>query len=214
MKRSKTLVVASGSGWLLTAAWLLALLFPALSARGGDDSLRCGSRIISVDAILPAVLAACGEPSYRDVWRYYDDSYARYVGDTEVWTYNFGPNQLLRILRFREGRLVAIETDGYGFRALDGHCTPTEIIGGLSKYRLVSTCGEPAAKRALGYLVADRHAGFDRDGRNAPNSFRLVPSYREEWTYNFGARYLLRHVMLENGRVVDVEDGERGYDVP
>ncbi|GAC1629056.1 MAG: hypothetical protein NVS9B10_19700 [Nevskia sp.] len=208
-----TLAGWAGSGPLRAVCllWALVAAPPAQAA----DSLRCGSRIVSVEAILPAVLAACGEPAYRDVWRYYDDSYARYVGDTEVWTYNFGPNQLLRILRFRDGRLNAIETDGYGFRAPgNGRCAPTAIIGGLSKYRLVSACGEPATKRALGYLVPDRRRGFDRDGGELSRGFRLQPSYREEWTYNFGARYLLRRVMLENGRVVDVEDGERGYDAP
>jgi hypothetical protein len=32
----------------------------------------------------------------------------------EEWTYNRGPHQLIHILRFRHGRLVHIDTAGYG----------------------------------------------------------------------------------------------------
>ncbi len=193
-----------------TGLLLLALLSPAPSHAA--DSLRCRSRIIAVEAIAPAVLAACGEPSYREVWNYYDQSYAGFVGDTEAWTYNFGPNQLLRILRFRNGRVTRIDTEGYGFNATpDGRCSPNDIVEGLSKYRLVSYCGEPALRQAAGYLQPFRRRG--RYDTLPPGNF-LTPGYREEWTYNFGARYFLRRVMLENGRVVDVEDGERGYDAP
>lgn len=196
---------------------LLATMLATSAPTHAGDSLRCGSRLVSAGALAPAVLAACGEPAYREVWRYDDASYAQYVGDTEAWTYNFGPNQLLRILRFREGRLTRIDTDGYGFRAAGpGSCSPNDIVDGLSKYRLVSLCGEPVLKRALGDLLPDRVP--ETFGNNVygygygNNRHRFVPGFREEWTYNFGERYLLRRVMLENGRVVAVEDGERGYD--
>jgi hypothetical protein len=33
----------------------------------------------------------------------------------EIWTYNFGPNKLLRKLRFIGDELVEIRTDGRGY---------------------------------------------------------------------------------------------------
>ncbi len=197
----------------MTACVLVCTALAWASPVRADDSLRCRSRIVAVEAIAPSVLAACGEPAYRDVWSFYDDNFGRYVGDTEVWYYNFGPNQLLRMLKFRNGRLTDIDTDGYGFSAVpSGRCEPGDIIDGLSKYRLALYCGEPVLKHAAGFLQAyrprNRTGGYD----NLPPGNYLSSTYREEWTYNFGARYLLRRVILENGRVVDVEDGERGYD--
>jgi uncharacterized protein YvpB len=33
----------------------------------------------------------------------------------ELWTYNFGPSQLMRRVRFESGRLVMVEILGYGY---------------------------------------------------------------------------------------------------
>src|SRR3546814_21108788 len=55
----------------------------------------------------------------------------------------------LRVMRFRQGRLQRIDTDGYGF-ADDGpgDCSQRGITGGMSKYRLIAQCGEPVTKVA------------------------------------------------------------------
>lgn len=190
--------------------WLL-----AAEPAQASDSLRCGSRIVSTDAIAPAVLAACGEPALRDVWNRDAEAYASEVGDSEVWTYNFGPNQLLRLLYFRKGRLQRIETEGYGFRPVDHpRCGPNDILEGYSKYRLLAYCGEPVQRRALGYWLPfeAREPGHDR--RDRLQSHVFTPNYQEEWTYNFGSSYLLRRIVLENGKVTAITDGERGYDLP
>lgn len=202
------------SSWLLIGS-LLCLAALLLSPVRAGETVRCGSRIVSLDALAPAVYAACGEPAYRDTWDYFDQSYGRYVADTEVWTYNFGPNQLLRILRFRRGRLRAIETDGYGFYAqADSHCAPEDIVPGLSKYRLALRCGEPAIKDAAGFLFGERPYPRYRGGDRAFSNDYVTPIYREAWTYNFGPRYFLRRVILENGRITEVIDGDRGYATP
>lgn len=104
------------SGFRIT---LFAIISAASVAASGPvvagDTLRCGSRIVSIDMIAAAVRAICGEPAYRDYWPSPDRRYWPGAEDAETWTYNFGPNQLLRILRFRGQRLRSIETDGYGF---------------------------------------------------------------------------------------------------
>jgi hypothetical protein len=35
--------------------------------------------------------------------------------------------------------------------------------------------------------------------------------HRKEWVYDFGSSYFLRNVILENGKVTYVENGDRGF---
>lgn len=189
------------------------LLFLVCGDVSANDTLRCGSRIVATEDPASEVRAACGEPALRDVQPQFDPRQGRSFNDTEVWTYNFGQNQLLRLLRFRGGRLVDIDTDGYGFVPPENpRCTPYDLVDGLSKYRLLARCGEPVERREQS-LLSPAIRGHGR--RSLPLPGNLVTAiYREEWVYNFGSRSLLRRVLLENGRVVDIEDDGRGYDDP
>jgi len=94
-----------------------------------DDSLRCGSRLVSTGDGKDKVRTLCGEPtsvSFAGMIRQggyytygpYDYSYFG-PGWVEVpvewWTYNLGANKLLRRLRFIGDELVEIRTEGYGY---------------------------------------------------------------------------------------------------
>ena len=187
--------------WLLTCA--AAVWMPAAAAAG---AMRCDGRIIDAGTLQVEVLGACGEPAYRDPWAVRARNRDAYFADEEEWTYNFGSNQLLRIVRLRNGKVAQIEADGYGFDRLpQPPCDPLDIVTGLSKFRLVTACGEPATRKA-----AQVYAPLQSRGRVYPDL--LQPVYREEWIYNFGSSYLLRIVTLENGRVSDVQNGDRGFD--
>jgi len=193
-------------------AVLLVLLVLAPAAQAAD-TLRCGSRLVSVGELAAKVEALCGRPAYKDVE---GGAYARgYDAAEELWTYNFGPNRLLQQLRFRDGRLDSIHSGGYGFNADEpGHCGPSTIVAGLSKYELLHDCGEPISKRAetvLVPLVRDGPVYRRPDGVYAYQGGYQREVFREHWVYNFGANYFLRDVTLENGKVIDVEDGERGF---
>lgn len=189
---------------------LFCIVLTAVSslARGGD-TLRCGSRIISTGALAAEVLGVCGEPQYRDVWVFPHFSYPGLVHDTEEWYYNFGPNQLLRILRLRNGRLVSIESDGYGYsQSSPLECTLDGRLQGQSKLRLLRLCGEPVTRESLNVLTPLPR----RPGVGPPGFAGLQPVFRERWVYNLGADVLLREVTLENGRVVSVDYGGHGFD--
>jgi hypothetical protein len=107
--------------------WLAAALLVSQAAYA-EDSLRCGSRLASTGDTKYKVLYLCGEPSaisdvgsmpsartwFNGVGYYYLDPPYEYI-PIEVWTYNFGPNKLLRRLRFEGDELVDIRADGYGF---------------------------------------------------------------------------------------------------
>ena len=196
----------------LLAAFLL-LLGPALPPATASDSMRCGSRIISVEARAADVLAACGEPAFRDVYSYPVPRVPGEVSDLEQWTYNFGRNQLLHVLKLRHGRLVDIRTDGYGFASTGARrCGSDSIVDGLSKYRLLASCGEPFTRRTVGYVNAlhprqrHRHGGF-----SPSRGHHAVEVFREEWVYNFGSNHFLKVVTLEDGVVAEVDNGERGF---
>jgi hypothetical protein len=107
---------------------LAPLLLLAAGAAGADDTLRCGSRLVSTGDGRDKVRTLCGEPTdvafVGTIGRRghasgpYDFSYigpAWIEQPVEVWTYNFGPARLLRKLRFVGDELVEIRTDGRGY---------------------------------------------------------------------------------------------------
>lgn len=99
-----------------------------------SHALRCGSKLVKEGMLEEQVTLICGEPvSVRSlglVVRYYDPFEGRhglmvshYYRDYGVqremlateMLFNFGPHKLMRKLRFEGGRLVSIETAGYGY---------------------------------------------------------------------------------------------------
>jgi hypothetical protein len=98
-------------------------------AAHADDTLRCGSRLVSTGDGKDKVRTLCGAPtavSFAGVVRQggYDPygpyEYGRYGPawvelPVEWWTYNFGSSKLLRKLRFVGDELVEIRTEGYGY---------------------------------------------------------------------------------------------------
>lgn len=193
----------------LVALALCVVAFDAVAT----DSIRCGSRIVSVEARAADILAACGEPDFRDVYSYPGPSVAGELSDSEQWTYNFGRNQLLQVLKLRNGRLVDIRSDGYGFPHTGPRgCASSDIVDGLSKYRLVSSCGEPLTRRTVGYVTALKPRNQRRyGGLSTSRGHYSAEVFREEWVYNFGSRHFLKIVTLEDGVVADVENGEHGF---
>lgn len=106
----------------------VALSLAAATGAARADGFRCGTRLIVEGSTRGEVLARCGEPSdverrsilRRPVFWRYGRPY--YLSDdlvevpVETWTYNLGPNKLMRRLRLEDGVVVEIETLGYGYR--------------------------------------------------------------------------------------------------
>lgn len=110
--------------------WLL-VLTTLVTGAAADSSLRCDGRIVSVGAFKEQVLRACGRPDAVDKWEvghnsaiaeYFDYEKERFILPRlfkgplhmERWTYNFGSNQFIRYLLFRNGELIGIETGEKG----------------------------------------------------------------------------------------------------
>lgn len=112
----------------LLAAILLLACNPTAWA---EDSMRCGSRLVSTGDGKDKVRTLCGDPTAIDLqgvirrapryeYGYGLSRYSYYGPDVvdmpvEIWTYNFGSSKLLRKLRFVGDELDAITTDGYGY---------------------------------------------------------------------------------------------------
>jgi len=106
----------------------LLILAAPFSAMGGSG-FRCGGRIIDIGNMQDYVLHQCGQPSNIEErteklasnfrTRYPEDqegyNYIINENQIEVWTYNLGRTQFIRYLTFRNGKLVAIKTGGYGY---------------------------------------------------------------------------------------------------
>ncbi len=83
---------------------------------------ECSEQTVSVGDSKSDVLAKCGEPTWKDTRQEafkqrLDSGLDRSVFVTvDEWTYNLGPNRFVRILTFRNGKLVDIKSGGYGTR--------------------------------------------------------------------------------------------------
>lgn len=123
---------------LWPAIILLVVSLAAVAAEAASSrAFQCGTRLATLGDSKGEVVRKCGAPSWEDGW--YEDRvealagarpYATRPADPlgtriplytvlrvwiDEWTYNLGPTQFMRTLRFENGRLVSIETGDYGF---------------------------------------------------------------------------------------------------
>lgn len=124
---------------------IVLMLCLIVGATNTADALRCGSRVVSKGAHKTDVWHKCGEPisiEERVIYttdhhphRYYSNhrpnhrpnhrqreqqlhKHPRQVGipiTIEEWIYNFGPRRLMQKLQFENGKLVYIDSLGYGY---------------------------------------------------------------------------------------------------
>lgn len=93
------------------------------------QGLRCEHKLISVGDHASKLLRYCGKPdSVRSrraqralVGNVGQALFPAFAEDLliEEWTYNFGPNKLMRIVRLENGIVADIERLGYGFTPAD-----------------------------------------------------------------------------------------------
>ncbi|MDA3921214.1 MAG: DUF2845 domain-containing protein [Salinisphaera sp.] len=199
------------AAWMAVVVMVGSLLAGFVAPASAADAVRCAGHLVERGDPAIDVRHYCGEPTFVDPWT---GSGALAYGvsfDMEAWTYNRGPGRLIQIIVFRNGKVESIENAGYGFQpgqSQIGCSRAGAIAGGMSKYRLLVSCGEPD-QRSGGFILSSRFSG---GGQEYYLSRGIFPVYRETWIYNFGASRLQREVTLENGRVVSVDTLGRGFD--
>jgi len=100
--------------------WMILLgVLVGLSATANGSGFRCGGELISIGDTKPEVLAECGAPTY--VEKMHTSVLVDRAGVLwplavdEEWIYNLGPQEFIRIVRFRDGRVADIQHGGYGW---------------------------------------------------------------------------------------------------
>jgi hypothetical protein len=158
------------------------------------------------------------------------------ISHVEEWTYNFGPQRFIQFLTFANGKLERIEEGPKGFSGdilSDSYKTRCGqlVEAGDRKIEVIKKCGDPYAIEYLWEERISRATSKERirkipqfstgvRGRNIKDFVlkkeviheekkKLVNI--EEWIYNFGPRKFLYFITLENGRVVEVEEGDYGF---
>jgi len=92
-----------------------------LASSAGAEALRCQGGLVAPGDHKVEVLAACGEPVFREEvleypFRVVPGGRLAHVEFlpigllTEEWVYDFGPQRFRQLLRFRNNRLAVIET--------------------------------------------------------------------------------------------------------
>ena len=106
---------------------------------------------------------------------------------------------------FARSLFLSIASDGYGFDTPPASsCAPTDVVKGLSAFRLLHRCGSPVTRESFDEVYPLRH------GDPARREGAVRPVHRERWVYDFGADTRMRIVTLRDGRVVDIELGNNG----
>lgn len=195
-------------------AFVLAL---ASAPAEASTSIRCGNRLVSAGDPALELRARCGEPD--DIQRFSDvrvlfDARGRRrerLLEIEEWVYLLGSGDIPRLVRIRNGRVHRIETARFTTLPRDSQRAKDRCRRQLFPLRSTT-----AAQVRLTCGVADQVDRWQDQittavpGRPQLTVRRLVT--RERWLYNFGDNHLLRFFEFANGRLVNMETGQRGYD--
>lgn len=77
-------------------------------------------------------------------------------------------------------------------------CKGALLTEGDTTAELLIRCGPPMLREDL--------TRFEENGFGA----RMTVKYAERWTYNFGRSEFMQFVTVENGVILEIEDGPRG----
>ncbi len=178
---------------------------------GNSFAFDCNNQIVSIGDTKVEVRAKCGEPASKEVFneeiitKIEPNARHKVLAAVEEWTYNLGPQQFIRILTFRSGRLVKVETGGYGFipnNSPDFGCERSIASTGDTKMEVRMKCGDPTSIDIVGEELLDERT---------TDAGRLVSVTIEEWTYNLGPNRFIRIFRFRNGRLAEIGTGGYGY---
>jgi len=191
----------------LAKALLFVVLLPSALVAA---EYRCADKIISAGNTSVDLLMKCGEPDWKQshseaiIETIDKDSKRKTTITVEEWTYNLGPDRFMRIFKLRDGKVVDVQSGGYGSakdQAGKSQCSDQIISVGDSAADVMANCGEPAWKDKREEVILKR---LD------DNTVSKVTVVVEDWTYNFGPNRFMRIFTFRNGKVTDIRTGGYG----
>ncbi len=206
--------------------WVAVAITLALPASAEEASLRCDRGIVSLGDHKIDLLGKCGAPALVETRRE-ERLVAAQGGEggavsawsvevtVETWTFNFGPSRFVQRVTLDTGKVVAVESGGYGYALAPpsqegglvrrARCDPAGFQVGDRAFDVLSRCGEPATRDVREEIAALRVI----DPRTGQVASRTVAV--EAWAFDFGPRSLVRIVELRDGLVRQVATGGYGY---
>jgi len=193
---------------LILIVLLTVSLFPF---QASADSLSCEGGIVSNGDGVVDLLMKCGQPDWKESHQEeFTDRFApglkqRTYITVEQWTYNFGPQQLMRTVTLKNSVITDIRTGRYGLlkdrepTRLD--CCDQIILTSESKGEVLAKCGNPYYRSSRNEELREQLGGTQS---------REVLVAVEEWTYNCGPQRFLRIITFRNGQVIDIRTGKYG----
>ncbi len=172
-------------------------------------AFRCGGKLVTEGNSKISVLKKCGEPNWKDRWGEEivelpdTDFEHRITRINERWIYNRGPTHFLRIITFRDGKVIAIETGSRGFTVTPRmqRCDFDIFSLGATSAEIAAQCGKPDLKERRYETITRKIVG----GR------KQITVTVDEWTFNLGPTRFMRILTFRNGSLVDIKTGEKGF---
>ena len=190
----------------------LAFFVLSFTARATASSISCSGGIVSTGDSVVNLVVKCGQPIWKESHqeeitnRTSDDLKQRIYVTVEQWTYDFGPQQFLRIVTIKNGVVAGIHTGReYGPQrdkeTPKPECGDRVISAGDTKTDVLTKCGEPFYRTS--------HQEEFRQQLDDTHSRNVIVTV-DEWTYNFGPQRFMRIITFRNGTVIDVRTGNYG----
>jgi len=80
------------------------------------DSMRCRNGIVSIGDTVPDVIKKCGPPVFQDRREQAQGSRRSLeIITVDDWVYNFGPQEFMYQVIFKNGRVAKIESREHGY---------------------------------------------------------------------------------------------------
>lgn len=189
----------------------------ATSPADAATSLRCGNRLVSLGDSALRLRARCGEPdeiqAFTDVRVLFDVEGRRRerLLEIEEWVYLLGLGDIPRVVRLENGRVRDIEAAAFPTLSRDAAAAKDACRRQLFPLRRTTAaevrlaCGPPDQVDRWQDEITTRLRG-----RLGVRVRRLIT--RERWLYNFGENHLLRFFEFANGRLLEMDTGDRGFD--
>ena len=181
--------------------------FVIWSSRAQGTTLSCENGVVTMKDSKYEIIHKCGEPTFKDFSKVTrvsksSEKVEQNFVTVEDWLYNFGPKRHVIVLTFENNRLVGMRSYGYGRSPGDKPNFNIKIKLGEPTVRLLFLFGPPSHKEERLETKVVGH----KKGVTLPEQKTV-----STWTYNLGPKKLMRIYHFVDGRLAQIEMGDRGF---